>query len=329
MVRTLSAWLRRSFAQLRTARQAMGAGLPSAPPLFIAVSLLQSTLLVGLTISVALDSSVLGGSVVELFSAVAIFSAFYIGYAVTMGGNRNDAFSEPTEWKSVALNAQRISDLEQLARLKARVSHELRTPLNAVIGFSDMMHREVLGPVGNERYREYAAHIRQSAEHFQSATEKTLAVTELLATPRGCVREQVSLNETIEATLSAARGAELDISIRAQHGLMIESNREALLDAMHHLGVALQGLARATDSSASPKCSITTSAPAAGYVDLCFRLQQQDINKFAHHSELTPGLELTLMLARLGIEAAGGVLIINTSQTDAWTATVRMTAAVN
>src|SRR5262245_40665857 len=41
----------------------------------------------------------------------------------------------------------------------ATMSHELRTPLNAVIGFSEIMKDEIFGPVGSERYKDYAASI--------------------------------------------------------------------------------------------------------------------------------------------------------------------------
>jgi cell cycle sensor histidine kinase DivJ len=44
----------------------------------------------------------------------------------------------------------------------ASMSHELRTPLNAIIGFSDIMHDEMFGPIGNARYAEYAGLIRDS-----------------------------------------------------------------------------------------------------------------------------------------------------------------------
>jgi signal transduction histidine kinase len=44
----------------------------------------------------------------------------------------------------------------------ATVSHELRTPLNAIIGFSEIIEREILGPVGTAAYAEYAANIRGS-----------------------------------------------------------------------------------------------------------------------------------------------------------------------
>ena len=45
----------------------------------------------------------------------------------------------------------------------ANMSHELRTPLNAVIGFSDIMLREMFGAIGSERYRGYLRDINESA----------------------------------------------------------------------------------------------------------------------------------------------------------------------
>ncbi|MEK9969174.1 MAG: HAMP domain-containing sensor histidine kinase, partial [Ferrovibrio sp.] len=46
------------------------------------------------------------------------------------------------------------------------MSHELRTPLNAIIGFSELMVRELFGPLGNERYSGYARDINTSGEHL-------------------------------------------------------------------------------------------------------------------------------------------------------------------
>ena len=71
--------------------------------------------------------------------------------------------------------------LSSLHQLTARMSHDLRTPLNAVIGFSELMEREVHGPVGDARYRQYAAHIQASGLQLLRATEDTIAVTELIA----------------------------------------------------------------------------------------------------------------------------------------------------
>ncbi len=46
----------------------------------------------------------------------------------------------------------------------ASMSHELRTPLNAIIGFADLMHLEVLGPIQPPKYREYLRDIHDSAQ---------------------------------------------------------------------------------------------------------------------------------------------------------------------
>jgi PAS domain S-box-containing protein len=49
------------------------------------------------------------------------------------------------------------------SRFLANMSHELRTPLNAIIGFSDIISREMFGPIGSDRYAEYARLINGSA----------------------------------------------------------------------------------------------------------------------------------------------------------------------
>ena len=48
----------------------------------------------------------------------------------------------------------------------ASMSHELRTPLNAIIGFSEIIKDEVLGPLGDEQYNNYAIDIHESGIHL-------------------------------------------------------------------------------------------------------------------------------------------------------------------
>src|SRR5690606_16412538 len=46
------------------------------------------------------------------------------------------------------------------------MSHELKTPLNAIIGFSEIMERQLLGPLGSDGYVDYAKDIRESGERL-------------------------------------------------------------------------------------------------------------------------------------------------------------------
>jgi signal transduction histidine kinase len=59
----------------------------------------------------------------------------------------------------------------------ANVSHELRTPLNAIIGFSTMLHDEQFGPLGNEKYTEYARDIHDSGRHLLDVINDILDLT--------------------------------------------------------------------------------------------------------------------------------------------------------
>jgi signal transduction histidine kinase len=63
----------------------------------------------------------------------------------------------------------------------ATMSHELRTPLNAIIGFSEMIFREVLGPVGNPEYRNYAKLVHESGAHLLEIINDILDLSKIEA----------------------------------------------------------------------------------------------------------------------------------------------------
>ena len=63
----------------------------------------------------------------------------------------------------------------------ANMSHELRTPLNAILGFSEIISQECFGPVGQDRYRDYAGDINSSGAHLLSLINDLLDVAKIEA----------------------------------------------------------------------------------------------------------------------------------------------------
>ena len=63
----------------------------------------------------------------------------------------------------------------------ANMSHELRTPLNAIIGFSEVMTREIFGPVGSPRYQEYSRLIQESGNHLLELINGVLDMSKIEA----------------------------------------------------------------------------------------------------------------------------------------------------
>jgi PAS domain S-box-containing protein len=87
----------------------------------------------------------------------------------------------------------------------ANMSHELRTPLNAVIGFSELILSEMLGPLGSDRYREYIRDIRQSGTHLLGLINDILDLSKIEAGKVELEEATFDPAEAISATLRIIR----------------------------------------------------------------------------------------------------------------------------
>lgn len=100
----------------------------------------------------------------------------------------------------------------------ANMSHELRTPLNAIIGFSDLMQREMLGPLGNAQYRDYIHDIHQSGTHLHDVINDILDLSKIEAGQLELHEEEVDFKTTIERCIRvvAPRADEKGLSVVPQ-----------------------------------------------------------------------------------------------------------------
>lgn len=87
----------------------------------------------------------------------------------------------------------------------ANMSHELRTPLNAIIGFSEALERELFGPIGSPRYREYAEDIHDSGVHLLSLINDILDLSKIEAGHFKLHEDEADLNHVIGAATRIVR----------------------------------------------------------------------------------------------------------------------------
>jgi signal transduction histidine kinase len=82
-----------------------------------------------------------------------------------------DVSADRREWKPVGVRRDFLR----------MVSHELRTPLNSIIGFSEILNREIYGPLGAAQYKEYAGIIQSSGLRLLRLVNQVLELAKLEA----------------------------------------------------------------------------------------------------------------------------------------------------
>jgi len=158
-----------------------------------------------------------GESKTVLISAVPVFN-FHSGALTGFRGTATDV----TELRRREIGLQAAKEVAETAnRAKteflASMSHELRTPLNAIIGFAEVMHMELLGPIGNRQYYGYVGDIHESARHLLNLINDILDVAKIEA-------GRTELHETpidIRNLLDSATRLIRERSLRAQVQLEI------------------------------------------------------------------------------------------------------------
>ncbi len=126
------------------------------------------------------------------------------------------------------------------SRFLANMSHELRTPLNAVLGFSELIRRETLGPISPVPYREYIDLIYSSGSHLLDLISDVLDLSRVEAGKVNLRIEAFDLLELITSCLRLvdvrAKQAKLMLLVGIEPGLnSICADRRSLFQIIINL----------------------------------------------------------------------------------------------
>jgi two-component system CheB/CheR fusion protein len=122
-------------------------------------------------------------------------------------------------YEDALIQAKRAAEAANEAKsiFLAEMSHELRTPLNAIIGFSEMIKDQLLGPIGNARYRQYGEDIYSSGRHLLDIISDILDLSSVEAgkfkIEDGVVDVTEAVQDCMRLVENGARAREVSIQV--------------------------------------------------------------------------------------------------------------------
>ena len=218
----------------------------------------------------------------------------------------------------------------------ANMSHELRTPLNAIIGFSEMMQRQLLGPIGTPKYLDYITGIRESGEHLLDLISDILDMSKIEAGKYELDLEELNINKIIPLAVHMMEGRAQEGRIRitseiSKENMQIVADRRAIMQIILNL---LSNAVKFTKPGGSVKveclpreeyvCIRVTDTGIgipANKIDVVTRPFEQAASSYTRNHE---GTGLGLSITKDLIELHGGNLHIESTVGVGTTVTIRL-----
>ena len=203
----------------------------------------------------------------------------------------------------------------------ANMSHELRTPLNAINGFSEIMHGEMFGPLGDKRYKEYAQDILSSGQHLLALINDILDMSKIEAGKMNLKFEPIAIEEVIEDAVrlvrNRAESSGLTIDIELPPLPEIEADYRALKQvALNLLSNALKFTPHGGRVTVSAEMLAGGERVRISVRDTGIGISPEDLKRLAQpfeqiesqHSKTQQGTGLGLALTKSLVEMHEGVL---------------------
>ena len=231
---------------------------------------------------------------------------------------------------------------EAKSQFLSNMSHELRTPLNAILGFSEVLHKQMMGPIGASRYIDYARHIYDSGAHLLVQVEEMLDLSQAadgqLLISRRRVKPSGLLSASIEALEPIATKADVKLNVAGDPGSWpaIDADgaklQQSLTNIIHNAIKFTPAKGTVTISGertgAMLKIVITDTGIGIPTEELDLVVRPFHRRRPAYDSRYQ-GVGLGLPFAKTIIELHGGRLSINSVQGSGTTVTIELPVAVD
>ncbi len=242
------------------------------------------------------------------------------------------------------INEQHLTEAKESAerayaaksQFLANMSHELRTPLNAIIGFSEMMQRQLLGPIGSDRYLDYIAGIRESGEHLLDLISDILDMSKIEAGKYELDLEELNIAKVIRLAIHMMEGrateAKIQISAEiANEALLVVADRRALMQILLNLMsnsvkfTEPAGIVRVECIERTDYVSIKVHDNGIGIpANMLKNITRPFEQAASHYTRKHEGTGLGLSITKELVEMHGGSLYIESTVGVGTTVTIRL-----
>ena len=164
-----------------------------------------------LTVGIALRSVMAPEPVyLALGTTIIALEAFFLLVARNLQETARDMLIFRAQKDSLIAELKLAKERAEVERVKAEeaskaksaflatMSHELRTPLNAIMGFSEILKREMFGPLNVPVYKSYADDINHSGHYLLALINDILDLSRIEAGRRDLQEEPVSVLVAVE-----------------------------------------------------------------------------------------------------------------------------------
>ena len=284
--------------------------------------------------------------VAQIFGAVLSFTVVLVG--ATLEERRQlelrmvYAMSEADAARGEAVDARDAAEAANRTKsmFLANMSHELRTPLNAVIGFSELMHSELYGPLGDAKYREYAQLVHDAGAHLLDLINDVLDMSKIEAGGFEIDRQRLDPCQVVTEciTLVSGRAADAGVALSADlpaSPTMVDADRRALKQILLNL---LSNAVKFTPAGGSVRvwATIEPDRFLLGVEDTGVGIPAQEVARLGQpfvqlrdSANLThKGTGLGLALVRSLAELHGGAMRVTSQKGVGTTVTVEIPFAI-
>ena len=126
-------------------------------------------------------------------------------------------------------------------RFLANMSHELRTPLNAIIGFSEVIQRQLFGPIqGHAKYLSYVGDIHRAGEHLLDLINDILDMSKIEVGKYELYVEELNIGKIIRLAIHMVEGRAHEAQVRLvaddiPDDIQIMADRRAIMQILLNL----------------------------------------------------------------------------------------------